>query len=214
MLFGGLFVSGLESINRGLNNFNNTVGNVTQQAVQLGQSLNGLNNALNGYPTDQYTPGSTAPTNGKVELKTLFTGHAQYMPNPLENKFADRLAWFGINDSQEFLKAASSPFKRSMMSFLVGFGNDRQYIKGKINEWAGQADILRTGVSVNDARLMQLSGVRDVGAMTMYANPIDKGALYAAMGANAMQYGFYMPSMGTVSSAVDRAKSIPPTITW
>ncbi len=208
-------MSGLESINKGLNNFTNTVGGVTQQAVQLGQSLNGLNNALNGYPTDQYTPGSTAPpVNGKVELKALFTSHAQYMPNPLENKFADRLAWFGINDSQEFLKASSSPFKRSMMSFLVGFGNDRQYIKGKVNEWAGQADLLRTGVSLNDARLMQLSGVRDVGHMTQYSNPIDKGALYAAMGANAMQYGFYMPSMGTVSSAIEQSRNIAPIIKW
>lgn len=206
----------LESINNSINNFTNQVGQVTQGAVQLGQSLNGLNNALNGYPTDTYTPGSTtAPVNGKIELKALFTGHAQYMPNPLENKFADRLGWFGINDSQEFVKAASSPFKRTMMSFLVGFGNDRQYIKGKINEWAGQADIIRAGgVSLNDARLMQLSGVRDGAALTMYANPIDKGALYAAMGANAMQYGFYMPSMGVVSSAVDKAKTVPPVIRW
>ena len=208
-------MSGLESINKGLNNFTNTVGGVTQQAVQLGQSLNGLNNALNGYPTDQYTPGSTAvPVNGKIELKSLFTAHAQYMPNPLENKFADRLAWFGINDSQEFAKAASTPFKRTMISFLAGFGNDRQYIKGKINEWAGQADILKTGVSLNDARLMQLTGVRDVGHMTQYSNPIDKGALYAAMGANAMQYGFQMPSMGTVSSAIEKSRNIAPTIRW
>ena len=206
----------LESINNGINNFVNQVGQVTQQSVQLGQSLNGLNNALNGYPTDTYTPGSTTPpVNGKIELKSLFTGHAQYQPNPLENKFADRLGWFGIKDSQDFAKAASTPFKRTMMSFLVGFGNDRQYIKGKINEWAGQADIIRAGgVSLNDARLMQLSGVRDGAALTMYANPIDKGALYAAMGANAMQYGFYLPSMGTVSSAVDRAKTTPPIIRW
>ncbi|GIW21774.1 MAG: hypothetical protein KatS3mg068_0781 [Candidatus Sericytochromatia bacterium] len=41
----------------------------------------------------------------------------------------------------------------------------------------------------------------------MYANPIDKGALYAAMGANAMQYGFYMPNFGALSSAIDKAKN-------
>lgn len=206
----------LGKINNSLNNFNTQMGQVTQGAVQLGQSLNGLNNALNGYPTDTYTPGSTTvPPNGKIELKSLFTGHAQYQPNPLENKFADRLAWFGINDSQEFVKAASTPFKRNLMSFLVGFGNDRQYIKGKINEWAGQADIMRVGgTSLNDARLMQMTGVRDGAALNMYANPIDKAALYAAMGANAMQYGFYMPSMGTVSSAVDRARNVPPVIRW
>lgn len=208
-------MSGLESINKGLNNFANSVGQVTQQAVQVGQSLNGLNNALNGFPTDQYTPASiTPPANGKIELKSLFTGHAQYQPNPLENKFADRLSWFGIKDSESFVKAASTPFKRNLMSFLVGFGNDRQYIKGKINEWAGQADIMRTGVSLNDARLMQLTGVRDAGHMQQYGSPIDKGALYAAMGANAMQYGFYMPSMGTISTAIDKSRTMAPIINW
>ncbi|RYX98822.1 hypothetical protein EON78_04360 [bacterium] len=132
----------------------------------------------------------------------------------MENKFADRLSWFGIKDSESFVKAASTPFKRNLMSFLVGFGNDRQYIKGKINEWAGQADMMRTGVSLNDARLMQLTGVRDAGHMQQYGNPIDKGALYAAMGANAMQYGFYMPSMGTISTAIDKSRTMAPIINW
>lgn len=206
---------GLESINNSINKFTNQVGNVTQQSVQLGQALSGLNNALNGYPTDTYTPGSTTPANnGTVELKALFTEHAMYQPNPLEMKFADRLAWFGINDSQEFAKAASTPFKRSLMSFLVGFGNDRQYIRGKVDQWAGQADIIRTGVSPNDAKLLQLTGVRDAAHLSTYGNPIDKGALYTAMGVNSMQYGFYMPSMGVVSSAIERAKTMPPVVRW
>lgn len=208
-------MSGLNSINNGLNNFANQMGNITQQTVQVGQALNGLNNALNGMPTDTYAPGTTAPTvDGKVELRALFTEHTMYQPNPLEYKFSERLAWFGINDSKEFVQAASSPFKRSLMSFLVGFGNDRQYIRGKIDQWAGQADLIRTGASINDARLMQLSGVRDTGHLSTYGNPIDKAALYAAMGANAMQYGFFMPNMGVVSSAVDQARMMPPVIRW
>ncbi len=208
-------MSGLDSINKGLNNFTNTVGNVTQQGVQLGQALNGLNNALNGMPTDQYTSGSVQPSvGGKVALKPLFTENGQYQPNPLETKFADRLSFFGITDSQKFASAASTPFKRSMMSFLVGFGNDRQYIKQKIDQWAGQADIIKTGASINDAKLMQMTGVRDVGHLSTYANPIDKGALYAAMGANAMQYGFHMPNMSSVSAQIDAARQIAPTIRW
>jgi hypothetical protein len=203
------------NINNGLNNAVNTMGDFTQGAVQLGQALNGLNNALNGMPTDQYVAGSTvANPSGKVELKKLFAENGQYWPNPLENRFADRLAWFGINDSQEFLKAANTPFKRSMMSFLVGFGNDRKYIRQKIDQWAGQADLVRTGASVNDAKLMQISGVKDSLHLSMYSNPIDKGALYAAMGANAMQYGFYMPSLGALSSSIDKAKTLPPIIRW
>lgn len=208
-------MTSLSSISNSINNATNKFGDFTQQTVQVGQALNGLNNALNGMPTDTYSPASvTPPVDGKVSTKTLFTNHGQYMPNPIENKFADRLAWFGINDSKEFVSAASSPFKRSLMSYLVGFGSDRQYIRGKIDQWAGQADMVRTGVTLNDARLMQISGVRDVGHLTMYANPIDKGALYTAMGANAMQYGFYMPSMNVVSTAVNNAMTLQPIIRW
>lgn len=203
------------NINNALNSATNTMGDFTQGAVQLGQSLNGLNNALNGMPTDQYVPGSTTGNpSGKVETKKLFAENGQYWPNPLENKFADRLAWFGIDNSEEFLKAASTPFKRSMMSFLVGFGNDRKYIRQKVDQWAGQADLVRTGASVNDAKLMQVSGVKDSLHLSMYSNPIDKGALYAAMGANAMQYGFYMPNMGALSSSIEKAKTLAPVVRW
>ncbi|MEK7433742.1 MAG: hypothetical protein AABZ74_11465 [Cyanobacteriota bacterium] len=212
----------MSGISNGINNFNNSLNNavgkvsdVTQGAVQLGQALNGLNNAVNGYPTDTYTTQSTAqPVNGAVPLKSLFAEHTMNYPNPLENKLADRLAFFGVSDSKEFVSAASAPWKRTMMSFLVGFGNDRQYIRAKIDQWAGQADLVRAGASTNDAKLLQMSGVGDVIQLAQYGNPIDKGALYAKMGANAMQYGFNMPNFGAVSSAVDRARSIPPVIRW
>lgn len=212
----------MSGINGAVNNFNNSVnnavgkvGNVTQGAVQLGQALNGLNNALNGYPTDQYNPATTvAPPSGKITTRELFTESTMYQPNPLESKFADRLSWFGISDSQKFVSAASSPFKRTMMSYLVGFGNDRQYIRQKIDQWAGQADLMRAGTSLNDAKLLQASGVGDVAQLAVYGNPIDKGALYARMGAVALQSGLYMPNFGAVSSAVDRARTIPPVIRW
>jgi len=205
----------LNSINTSINNAANTFGTYAQQGVQLGQALNGLNNALNGMPTDYYTPASvTPPVDGKVTLQTLFTGHGQYMPNPLENKFSERLAWFGIQDSKEFVQAADAPWKRSLMSFLVGFGDNRTYIRNKIDEWAGQADLVRVGTTLNDARLMQVSGVRDASHLTVYNNPVHKSALYAAMGANAIQYNFYMPAMGAVSSAIDKAMVTPPVIRW
>lgn len=210
------FNTTMNNINTGLNNASNSFGDFTQQTVQLGQSLNGLNNALNGYPTDTYSPGSTMPNpSGKVDLKPLFAGNGQYWPNPLETKFADRLGWFGIKDSQSFESAASSPFKRSLMSYLVGFGSDQKYIRGKIDQWAGQADLIRTGASLNDAKLMQMTGAVDAPYLGYaYANPISRSAFYAAMGANAMQFGFRMPSMGAVTSAVEAAKNLPPVIRW
>ena len=79
----------LNSINNGMNKFANQMGDITQGAVQLGQSLNGLINALNGMPTDQYNPTSIVPSvDGKVPLRALFTENTMYMPNPLEYKFS------------------------------------------------------------------------------------------------------------------------------
>jgi hypothetical protein len=210
------FNTTMNNINNGLNNASNAFGGFTQQTVQFGQALNGLNNALNGMPTDTYTPGSTmANPSGKVDLKPLFASNGQYWPNPLENKFADRLSWFGIKDSQEFVEAASTPFKRSLMSFLVGFGNDRTYIRQKIDQWTAEADLVRTGASLNDAKLMHMTGAIDSTYLGYaYGNPINRSGFYAAMGANAMQYGFMMPSMGAVTAAVERAKTLPPIVRW
>ena len=215
------FDSTIRNINNGLNSFGNTVGQVTQQSVQLGQSLNGLNNALNGMPTDTYTPGSTAPAqDGKVPLPSLFTDQGNYMPDPLEQKFADKLHTWGwlfngfksVNTSEDFVNAASTPFKRNMMSYLMGFGAEKTYIGQKINDWAGQADLIRTGVSVNDAKLMQITGVRDSTHLQSYGNPIHKTALYSAMAANALQYGLYLPNINTISTAIDNSRTLTPIL--
>lgn len=215
------FDSVMRDINTGLNNASNTMGQFTQQSVQLGQSLNGLNNALNGMPTDTYTPSSITPAqDGKVPLQALFTDQGSYMPNPVEQKFADKLETWGwlfngfksVKTSEDFVNAASSPFKRTMMSYLMGFGQEKKYIGQRINEWAGQADLIRTGVSVNDAKLMQITGVRDSVHLQAYGNPVHKTALYSAMAANALQYGLYLPNINTVSTAIDTSRTLTPIL--
>ena len=156
------------------------------------------------------------PNAQNVPLYYLFNDPAKPQ-HPLNQKLLQRLNWFGIDTSEEYLKAASTPFKRSMMSMLSGVflsSNDRNYIKYQINSWASQADLLRTGVDLTTARLMQVSGVIDTPSLARYGNPIDKGVIYAAMAANCLQYGYRMPSFGEVSSAVEKAKLLPPKIYW
>lgn len=167
--------------------------------------------------SDQWQATAAAMPNAQnVPLYYLFNDPAR-PPHPLNQKLLQRLNWFGIDTSEEYLKAASTPFKRSMISMLAGVflaENDRKYIKYQINAWASQADLLRTGSDLNTTRLMQVSGVIDTPTLARYGNPIDKGVLYAAMAANSLQYGYHMPSFGEVSSAVERAKLLPPKVYW
>ena len=167
--------------------------------------------------TDQYQPtGTTAGSAQNMPLYYLFNDPSR-PPHTLNYKLLQRLDTFGVKTTDDYLKAASTPFKRSMISLLAGVfmnSQDRQYIKYQINAWASQADLMRTGVDVNTARLLQVSGVPDSPTLSRYSNPVDKGALYAAMGANCLQYGYTMPSFSTVSTAVDKANTITPKLSW
>jgi hypothetical protein len=172
-----------------------------------------------GMATDNYQ-GSTTVTPAaatKVPMYTL-VNDTMRPPNPLDFKIANRLSWVGISDSESFLKAADTPFKRKMISYLAGglFLNkqDRQYVDYQISAWAGQSDLMRAGADLSTARLMQVSGAGDVGMLSRYRNPVDKGIFYAAMSANAIQYGYWMPSFSSVSQMVDRASTTPPVIRW
>lgn len=174
----------------------------------------GMTTAMGG---DTYTANSIPAAPVKVPMYNLVNDNMR-PPHPLDFKIANRLSWVGINDSESFLKAADTPFKRKMISYLAGglfLGKqDRQYVDYQIGAWAGQADLMRSGADLTTARLMQVSGAGDVAMLSRYRNPIDKGVFYAAMSANALQYGYYMPSFSVVSQMVDRAANTAPVIRW
>ena len=140
-----------------------TLAPVETAATQFNTAMYGGTTAMSG--TDTYQ-GAAAPTPAqKVPLYEFFNDTMR-PPNPLDFKLANRLSWVGINDSESFLKAASTPFKRKMISYLAGglfLGKqDRQYVDYQIAAWAGQADLMRTGADMRTARLMQVSGAGDV----------------------------------------------------
>lgn len=199
---------------------NNSAANWIQKTLapieNAGNKVNtAMYSAMGGTDTYQANAIPVAPT--KVPMYHL-VNDTMRPPNPLDFKIANRLSWVGINDSESFLKAANTPFKRTMISYLAGglFLNkqDRQYANYQIGAWAGQADLMRTGADLSTARLMQVSGAGDVAMLSRYRNPIDKGVFYAAMAANAIQYGYFMPSHSVVSQMVDRAATTPPQIRW
>jgi len=198
-------------------------------AVKIQQALQPVQNAANQVNTTMHQGvttamgGDTYQTNSipaqpmKVSMQQLVNDHMR-PPHPIDFKIANRLSWVGINDSESFLKVANTPFKRKMVSYL-GAGlflnkQDRQYADYQIAAWAGQADLMRAGAELPTARLLQVSGAGDAAMLARYRNPIDKGVLYAAMSANALQYGYWMPPFQQVSQMIDRAGSVPPTIRW
>lgn len=203
---------------------NNPVALKIQQTLApIQTAANKVNTGMNSAMTtamggDTYTASNASAPVQKIPLYQFFDDYNR-PPNPLDHKLARRLSIFGINDSQEFLEAASTPFKRKMISYLGGVflnSRDRQYLDYQIAAWAGQADLMRTGVDLQTARLMQVSGAGDVATLSRYSGlgGLDKGMLYGAMAANALQYGYFMPSFGVVSSAVERSKTLAPVIWW
>lgn len=195
-------------------------------AVKIQQALQPVQNAANQVNTAMYNAmagGDTYQANAlpaqpqKVSMRQLVDDNMR-PPHPIDFKIANRLSWIGINDSESFLKVANTPFKRTLISYL-GAGlflnsQDRQHANYQIAAWTGQADLMRAGADLPTARLLQVSGAGDSAMLARYRNPIDKGVLYAAMSANALQYGYWMPPFQQVSQMIDRAGSTPPSVRW
>lgn len=197
---------------------NPTAVKIQQALAPVEKAANSVTTAMyGGMTTDSYQSNALPTAAPAVPLYQFFDDPMR-PPNPLTYKIANRLSWVGINNSQDFLKAADSPFKRTMISYLAGglFLNrqDRDFVNYQISAWAGQADLMRTGADLPTARLMQVSGAGDVALLSRYRNTVDKGVFYAAMSANALQYGYWMPSFSTVSQMIDKAANTPPQIRW
>jgi hypothetical protein len=128
-----------------------------------------------------------------------------------------KLGGLGINNTQELLRSAGTPWKRTVLATMVA-SFDRQVDKNMarqwINHWLGQADLLRTGMQLDTARLLQRSGVMDVPSLARYWAPFDRLALYTTLTTNAIRFGYRMPSWGEFSASLDAARSLPWSVRW
>lgn len=197
---------------------NPTAVKIQQFLAPAEKAANQVTTAMyGGMATDAYQANSLPTTPTKVPMYSLVNDNMR-PPNPLDFKIANRLSWVGITDSESFLKAADTPFKRKMISYLAGglFLNrqDRQYVDYQIGAWAGQADLMRLGADLGTARLMQVSGAGDVAMLSRYRGLADKPIFYGAMAANAIQYGYWMPSQSAVAQLIDKAATTAPVIRW
>jgi hypothetical protein len=128
-----------------------------------------------------------------------------------------KLNSLGVHNTQDLLKRANTPFKRSMLATMVA-SFDRQVDKNMatqwINYWLGQSDLLRTGMQIDTARLLQRSGINDVPSLARYWAPFDRLALYGTLTTNALRFGYRMPSWGEFSASLDAARSLPWAVRW
>ncbi|MBC7545161.1 MAG: hypothetical protein H7338_20735, partial [Candidatus Sericytochromatia bacterium] len=83
-----------------------------------------------------------------------------------------------------------------------------------IQSWLGQADLCRTGMQPDTARLLQASGINDAPSLARYFAPLDKLALYGTMTANAVQFGYRLPPFNEFAANIDKAQTLPYAIRW
>jgi hypothetical protein len=137
--------------------------------------------------------------------------------NPVVQRMESRLSGLGVHTSDDLLRRANTPFKRNFLASMCTIF-DRPVTKTLahqwINYWLGEADLLRTGMQVDTARLLQRSGITDVPSLARYMSPFDRLALYGTLTTNAIRFGYRMPSWGELSSACDAARSLPYAIRW
>ncbi|MBC7541554.1 MAG: hypothetical protein H7338_02365 [Candidatus Sericytochromatia bacterium] len=148
----------------------------------------------------------------------------QYMANDwrlpvnyVAQRISRRLEGLGIHNSQDLIRRANTPFKRSLLAAMsAAFDKTvtKQLAGQWINYWLGEADMLRTGMQLDTARLLQRSGINDVPSLARYISPFDRLALYGTLTTNAIRFGYRMPSWGELSQACDAARALPYAIRW
>lgn len=85
----------------------------------------------------------------------------------------------------------------------------KQEIQTQVFAWVGRADLMRTGMSAWDARLLQASGVANVNDLKLYGNPMDQQVLSMRIQAIAQSWGApTWPSAMNISAWVAAAQGL------
>lgn len=138
-------------------------------------------------------------------------------------RFAERLDSLGIESADELVKSAATPWKRKWLSFAGTIFMDKQsktIIKSELPAWIAQADLLRTGVHPETARLLYYSGVPSTLALANtwgMLGPLDlmTRLMQQAMNpSNPNTYGRRVPTYDELARAIQTARTLPPVIQW
>lgn len=127
-------------------------------------------------------------------------------------KYGAKAKSWGIDNANEFLMAARSPWRRFTLKLkLEGLFAPKGFNQ-QVLFWAEQADLLRiSGVSKDQAWLLVANGITSVPDLAR-RNPIELGAMMVSMKLMAFQYGMDAPSMSELEDWSDEAKTLEPVL--
>ena len=137
--------------------------------------------------------------------------------NYLAIRIAQKLDSLGVRTADDLLRRADTPFKRATLTtMLAAFDSSitKPMATAWVNYWVGQADLMRTGMSLDTARLMQKVGITDGFQLSRYAYPMDRMSLYGALSNAAIYSGYRMPMWQEFSLACDNAQRLPLAVRW
>jgi hypothetical protein len=165
------------------------------------------------YRPDQYGQSAAAQGVPIAWIANDYRRPVDYNAMRMQN----RLQSLGITNTAELLSKANTPAKRSLLATTIGAMDGQltsAQAKQYMTQWLGLADLCRTGMQLDTARLLQSSGIFDAPSLARYWGPMDKLALYGTMTTNAVRMGYRLPQWDEFSRAVDAAKTMPLAVRW
>jgi hypothetical protein len=132
-------------------------------------------------------------------------------------KVAGRFNACFIKTSESLLKVGGDggSFGRFFLNVLAGAvplftpASKRAEISAKVLSWVGQADLVRSGCSATDAKLLQSCGIFNITDLSRMASPMDQATLAGRLQMAAYQYGFPVPNPASVATWVATAQTLP-----
>lgn len=187
----------------------------TTQTQPVTQTSRSQPTTQTAYRADNYGQGQNPCAQG-VPLNLIANDYRRPVDyNAL--RMQNRLQSLGISTTADLISRCNTPAKRSFVVTAIaamdGQLNSSQ-VRQYVNSWLGMADLCRTGMQVDTARLLQTSRIFDSASLARYWAPMDKLALYGTMTQNAIQFGYRLPSFEEFSSQVDKARMLPMDIRW
>jgi hypothetical protein len=130
---------------------------------------------------------------------------------------ASRYNFCFMKSSEALLKVGGDggSFGRFFLNVLAGAvplltpASKRAEISAKVLSWVGRADLVRSGCSATDARLLQSAGIFNISDLARMASPMDQATLAGRLAMSAYQFGYPPPTPAAVASWVATAQTLP-----
>jgi hypothetical protein len=196
------------------------------------QAVGGSSSPYGYAPVQGAAPVATAPSayTNPYQADSYRGGSDYYAPMSMaaqggigsivgDSAAASRLSAFLINTPDRLLKvgAGLGVVGRFFVNVLSGsvpmFTSSAQQtqVKQNVFGWISSADLLRTGATPNQTRLLQDVGIWNVQNLTLYGNPADQAVLAQRLAGAAAARGMMgeAPNQGMVGAWVNASMALP-----